>query len=224
MTEARACHRVGMTSGPDPARQTRQWVGQDDPDRLDAATVELRADGMRAIGTSRAPLWVTCWSLECDPLWRTRRLEVTSRGIGWSRELVLTRSDAGWTAEVSVSGTVDGRLGELAAPGIDDVAALDAAVDCDLGLCPVTNTMPIRRLGLLEADVDESVLTMAWVDIPSLQVIPSRQRYSSRTRDGRRVVRYESETRAFRSDLDVDDLGLVVRYPQLADRVELRRL
>ncbi len=32
-----------------------------------------------------------------------------------------------------------------------------SALDCDLGLCPATNTMPIRRLGLLDADVARHV-------------------------------------------------------------------
>lgn len=159
---------------------------------------------------------VTCWSLECDSEWCTRRLEVTSRGSGWTRELVLDRDDHGWTSRASSSGRVDDRLGELAPPGVADPGILLEAVDCDLGLCPMTNTMPIRRLGLLEADVDETPLTMAWVDMPSLQVIASPQRYSSRTVSGRRVVRYESETRDFRSDLEVDEHGIVVRYPQLA--------
>lgn len=194
----------------------RQWVGEDDPDRLDAAVVDFRTGGMTAMGTSRAPLWVTCWTLECDSGWLTRRLGVTSRGRGWTRELVLTRDDHGWTSHALSAGRGDTRLLELPPPGIEDPGLLRDSVDCDLGLCPLTNTMPIRRLGLLETDVEETLLTMAWVDMPSLQVIPSSQRYSSRTVSGRRVVRYESETRDFRSDLEVDAHGLVVRYPQLA--------
>jgi hypothetical protein len=205
-----------MTGGPLEVTQMRQWVGEDDPDRLDAAAVDFRPGGMTAMGTSRAPLWVTCWTLECDNGWRTRRLEVTSRGWGWTRELVLTRDNQGWTSHPSSTGRMDARLGELPPPGIDDLGVLRDAVDCDLGLCPLTNTMPIRRLGLLEMDVGETLLTMAWVDMPSLQVIASPQRYSSHTVSGRRVVRYESEMREFRSDLDVDAYGLVVRYPQLA--------
>ncbi|MET3803181.1 hypothetical protein ABIB25_000165 [Nakamurella sp. UYEF19] len=205
-----------MTDMPLNVTQVRQWIGEDDPKRLDAAVIDFRLGAMTAMGTSRARLWVTCWSLECDANWRTERLEVTSRGRGWTRELVLTRNDRGWTSDASSSGRVDARLGELPPPGIEDPDILREAVDCDLGLCPLTNTMPIRRLGHLETDVPETLLTMGWVDMPSLQVIASPQRYSSRTASNRRVVCYESETRDFRSDLDVDADGLVVRYPQLA--------
>lgn len=148
---------------------------------------------------------------------------MTSRGPGWSRELTLTRGESGWSSIGSVSGRADPGLGELEPPGVEDTSVLADAVDCDLGLCPLTNTMPIRRLDLLGANVEETIMTMAWVDMPSLQVIPSRQRYSSRTEGSRRVVRYESETRDFRSDLEVDDLGLVVRYPQLARAVDIGR-
>lgn len=210
---------IAGRAAPGEGPHIRQWVGEDDPDRLDAAVVEFRAAGMVATGTSRAPLWVTCWSLECDSEWTTRRLAVTSRGGGWSRDLVLIRDDQGWSAHTSLSGRMDPRLGEPAPPGVEEPRVLLDAVDCDLGLCPLTNTMPIRRLGLLETDVDETLLTMAWVDVPSLQVIASRQRYSSRTVSGRRVVHYQSETRDFRSDLEVDEYGIVVRYPQLARSV-----
>ena len=33
-----------------------------------------------------------------------------------------------------------------------EAASIDGAVDCDLALCPVTNSMPILRLGLLETE------------------------------------------------------------------------
>lgn len=196
--------------------RTVQWIGEDDPDRLDAATVEFRSDGMLAVGTSRAPLWATTWSLECDSRWYTRRLQVRAGGFGWMRELTLERDDAGWSCSAAASETMDERLGELPPPGVTDRGLPADAVDVDLGLCPLTNTMPIRRLGLLDRDVDEHLLTMVWVDVPSLQVVPAEQRYSSRTVAGRRSVRYESELRDFRSDLDVDADGLIVRYPQLA--------
>lgn len=39
--------------------------------------------------------------------------------------------------------------------------------------------MPIRCLRLLEENVPETPLIMAWIDMPSLQVIASDQYYSS---------------------------------------------
>jgi hypothetical protein len=89
----------------------------------------------------------------------------------------------------------------------------DGSLDCDLGFCPLTNTMPILRHGLHEggSPVD---FTMAWVSVPDLTVHVDRQRYEP-VRPG--VVRYRSDR--FSSDLEVDNDGIVVRYPQLAYRV-----
>jgi uncharacterized protein len=198
------------------------WQGWDDPDRLEAATVTVHADRLDALGTSRAQDHVTAWSLTTGPGWVTRRLEVTARGTGWARHLELVREDDGaWHARAAESGTVPGHLGE---PGLEAPDALDGALDCDIALCPVTNTMPILRLGLLGDDPPrgETALVMAWVDVPSLRVLRSDQLYAARSPldpgSGSAVVTYTSATRDFTADLTVDADGLVVDYPQLARR------
>jgi hypothetical protein len=60
---------------------------------------------------------------------------------------------------------------------------------------------------------------MAFIEVPSLRVVPSRQRYTHlRGLDGRgAVVRYASGS--FQSDLVIDRDGFVVEYPQLGRRV-----
>ena len=75
---------------------------------------------------------------------------------------------------------------------------------------------PIRRLTLLETQVPKAQLIMAWIDIPSLQVIASDQYYSSVDSE---TVRYESGTRGVDVELEVDGGGVVVHYPDLARRV-----
>ena len=76
--------------------------------------------------------------------------------------------------------------------------------------------MPIRRLTLLETQVPKTQLIMAWIDIPSLQVIASDQYYSSVDSE---TVRYESGTRGVDVELEVDGGGVVVHYPDLARRI-----
>ncbi|MFC8922889.1 putative glycolipid-binding domain-containing protein [Cellulosimicrobium sp. NPDC057127] len=199
------------------------WRGwDDDPDRLEAATVVLHDDHLDALGTSRASGYVTAWSLTTGPGWVTRRLEVTARGVGWARHLELVRGpDGAWQVRTDATGTVPDHL---AAPGVDAPDALDGALDCDIALCPVTNTMPIRRLGLLgdDAPAGETTLVMAWVDVPSLRVLRSDQVYAARSpldpATGRALVTYTSATRDFTADLTVDADGLVVDYPELARR------
>lgn len=190
------------------------WIGVDDASRVDLACVELGTASMRAIGSARARYFSSSWEVDVADGWVTRALRVTTRGFGWERSLDLTRSDTGeWVAETSTRGDID-----LPPPGLTDTGSLDGAVDCDLGLCPVTNTMPIRRLGLLERDVGETRLVMAWVEVPSLRVRRSDQVYASGPPSDRSQVRYRSLNSEFAAQLSVDVDGFVVDYPTLARR------
>ena len=55
-------------------------------------------------------------------------------------------------------------------------AAASGSLDCDLGLSPVTNLMPVLRHGLLSGG-DAFQLTAAWVSVPDLGVHADGQRY-----------------------------------------------
>lgn len=202
-----------------PAR-TLHWAGIDDPGRRDSAVVSFRESELAASGTSTCDDYCVTWSLSTSPGWVTRRLEVKVTGQGWSRSLELVRSiDGRWDSHASISGSVD-----LPAPGIEDPRSLDNAQDCDLGLCPLTNTMPILRLDLLNnsAPPDETRLTMAWVEVPSLRVLASEQVYSQvspyRDERGSAIVLYSSDSGGFTAEITVDSDGVVLDYPGLARR------
>ncbi|MGR0220093.1 putative glycolipid-binding domain-containing protein [Agromyces sp. ZXT2-6] len=201
------------------APRLRTWIGDDDPDRIETACVRFGTEGsMHAIGGARTHRYVTDWELDIGDGWRTRALRVTARGFGWWRTLDLERSPQGeWHADVQQSGVVD-----LPAAGLADPSSVADALDCDLGLCPLTNTMPIRRLGLLDADVAETALVMAWVEVPSLRVIRSDQAYASTTVGGRRRVRFRSLDSDFAAELEVDDDALVVDYPGIGRLADIR--
>ncbi|WP_285113730.1 putative glycolipid-binding domain-containing protein [Leifsonia sp. fls2-241-R2A-40a] len=204
-----------------------EWVGDDDPERLEAATITLAEDRLDALGTSRTTDYVTSWSLETGPSWVTTRLDVAVFGRGFSRRLVLVRDAHGrWTSEAAQEGVRTHQGEELDDPGIAGGESLDGADDCDLALCPVTNTMPILRLGAHRQEVAETRFVMAWVALPSLAVIRSEQLYRSGPYDpaaGHAVVRYTSATRDFTSELTVDHDGVVIDYPQLARRIRAGR-
>lgn len=190
------------------------WIGIDDPHRHDHARVRLSTEGLTAHGSSTTDQYATSWSLEVGPGWITRALHVDVRAESWSRALDLVRdADGRWSASSHSEGDAD-----LPEPGLLPGVDLDGAVDCDLGLCPLTNVMPIRRLGLLDAAVEDTALVMAWVDVPSLQVRRSGQVYGS-TAPGH--VRYTSLSRNVSVDLDVDEDGVVLEYPGLARPVSL---
>ncbi|MFI1133698.1 putative glycolipid-binding domain-containing protein [Streptomyces althioticus] len=168
----------------------------------ETAWAEFGGDGLRArgraVGTVPEPYWIT-YELLAGDAYVTRRLTVTAEDASGSRSLDLRHDGrGGWTAD-----------GER-------VDALDGALDCDLGLCPLTNTMPVLRHGLHRTPGEREFL-MAWVSVPGLDVEPSRQTY---THLGPRRVRYASG--GFRSDLTFDEDGCVVDYPRLARRVAPR--
>lgn len=203
-----------------------EWVGDEDPERLEAAVVTFAPDRLDALGTSRTTDYVVSWELETSSGWTTDRLSVAVAGRGFTRWLVLARDAHGrWTSESFTHGETRYHDTPMAEPGIVSPSDLDGALDCDLALCPVTNTMPILRLGALRG-LEETELTMAWVDLPSLEVVASRQAYSAERpfdpEAGRGIVRYRSVGSGFTADLGVDEDGLVIDYPRLARRIRTR--
>ncbi|MCX5425121.1 putative glycolipid-binding domain-containing protein [Streptomyces sp. NBC_00078] len=157
----------------------------------------LRARG-RAVGVVPEPYWIS-YELQAGEDFVTRRLSVTAETGTSTRTLDLRHDGHGrWAAD-----------GEPL-PGVD------GALDCDLGLCPLTNTMPVLRHGLHQTPGEREFL-MAWVSVPDLAVQPSQQTYThlGPTERGTRV-RYSSGT--FRSDLEFDGDGFVLDYPSLATR------
>jgi hypothetical protein len=89
---------------------------------------------------------------------------------------------------------------------------LDGADFFDLGLSPLFNSLPVLRDGLLTSD-SARTYEMRWVDVPSLQVERSEQRYEPL---GDNVVRFVAG--AFAAEIAFDDAGFVVDYPGLASR------
>jgi uncharacterized protein len=196
-------------------RYTRVWRAPDVP-RMEFAEIEVGAGTMRAAGlqVGADPLaYRMDYELETGPRFITRRLELRARGNGWSRTLTLERKGAGdWTAQ----GGGDG--GDLPAAG-GSTEKFAEALDCDIAHCPVTNTMPVLREGLMEAREPEDFV-MAWVSVPDLAVHRSEQRYEPVSRDPEgAVVRYVGRHRSFVGELRLDTHGLVVHYPELADLV-----
>jgi hypothetical protein len=154
------------------------------------------------------------YTLETVAGYVTSRLYVTTRGEGWRRTLDLRRDSSGvWTATVDEHGTV-----HLPAPG-GDPTTFTKALDCDLGLSPVTNLMPILRHGLL-AGGDRVELTVAWVSVPDLSVRADGQRYAwLGSASERHVIRYEASDGTFEADITLDSDGIVIDYPGIARRL-----
>jgi uncharacterized protein len=126
--------------------------------------------------------------------------------------------DAG--AGAAAGGAAAGDAAAGASLALARLPRLEGALDCDLGLSPLTNSMPVLRHRLLETDGSVEFL-MAWVSVPDLGAHPSRQRYTA-LRDlpgGGRLIRYESLDSTFTADLGFDRDGLVVDYPGIGRRL-----
>ncbi|HEY8381561.1 MAG TPA: putative glycolipid-binding domain-containing protein [Microvirga sp.] len=93
---------------------------------------------------------------------------------------------------------------------------LAGAEEPDLSVTPFCNIFPIRRTP--EANGASLSLDTAYIDGASLTVARSSQRYD---RQGPGQVRYVDLglSLGFEADLRVDDLGLVLRYEHLFERV-----
>lgn len=174
--------------------------------RVEVDGTRLRATG-RAIRTEPEP-YVLTYALETGDSFVTTRLSATAELGDRTHTLDLVRSS-------DLTGGVWTANGQKAAPG----GGLDESLDCDLGLSPLTNTMPILRHGLHRGGgpID---FVMAWVSVPDLTVHVSGQRYTFVSSDAdRRIVRYEGRHRDYVGDIEVDEHGFVVHYPDLAVRV-----
>jgi hypothetical protein len=83
----------------------------------------------------------------------------------------------------------------------------------DLGFSPFFNSLPVIRDKLLEAG-PARLYEMRWVDVPSLDVSMSAQRYEPLGND---QVRFSSAD--FESDIRFDEAGFVLDYPGIATRM-----
>jgi uncharacterized protein len=196
------------------------WRGLDEW-RSEVAQIHLEAGGVGARGTQIAvdPLpYRLDYRLQAPERFITRSLELEVRGDGWRRELYLSHDGQGsWRSHAAQVGEPEV---DLPAAG-GDTSGLGESLDCDLGLSPLTNLMPIRRHGLHQGP-GEAGLLAAWVSVPDLALHASAQRYQHvRAAPEGAVVRFTDEGMfmGFTSELEVDGDGLIRVYPGLASRV-----
>jgi hypothetical protein len=172
------------------------WESIDEDWRAESASVSIDAERMQATGTQIGTDYRLNYMLEVDPAgWVTRRLHVDVTDADGSRSVKLERDEAGtWNV-------------------LPD--ELEGALDIDLALSPLTNFMPARR----HAEGTHDFL-MAFVDVPSLDVVAHRQRYEHLGPGRVRYACIEPDgSEGFTAVLELDDDGFVVTYPGLARRV-----
>jgi len=161
------------------------------------------------------------YELWTDTSWATTRLIAHTEGAGWTRDLELLRSGDGWECEVDAVGnpglaSFDGSgIRDPAPPGARNLTSIHSALDIDIGGSPLTNSLPVQRLGLLSAEPGQvTELVSVWVLPPTLEVVASAQTYTAL---GGHRIRYGD----FATGIDVEygSDGWVSVYPGLARRV-----
>jgi uncharacterized protein len=137
----------------------------------------------------------------CEHSWRTTHANITLWDGTGERVLRLVVQDGQWHAN-----------------GIRN-EAVEGCTDIDLEWSPSTNTIPIRRLGLAVGERSGCVIG-AWVRFPSLTLQPLSQEYE---RISERQYRYICNEGEFIANITVDEMGVVVDYEGLWQRVVAKR-
>lgn len=169
-----------------------EWTGLDAPSR-ERCRIDEGSSGVSVESRIDGGDGTCSYVLEATSGWEFTGLLLR---VG-ERRLEVRRTQEGWT--------VDGR----SRPDLED------AREVDISVSPLSNTLPIRRLGLA---VGESAdITTAYISVPELTVTTDPQRY---TRTGDKEYLYESRDSDFHRTVTVDGAGLVVDYPGLFARAD----
>jgi hypothetical protein len=173
--------------------------------RLEVGAATISADGA-IITVFERDVFRVSYQVTCDATWRVSEVHVTTSHPATSA-LHLHSDGAGHWSNAS---------GE-------PLLALEGCMDIDFAATPFTNTLPIRRLNLKPGETAE--IAVVYIDMPSLDVTPVRQRYTCFAH-GADSAHYRFAARpyaalpdGFVAELSVDADGLVRDYPPLFRRV-----
>jgi uncharacterized protein len=168
--------------------------------RLRVGESGIEADGV-VVGEEDGTAFRARYVVRCDPGWRTREVIVDPLD---ERDRLHLRSDG------------EGRWQDASGRALPE---LQGCVDVDLSATPFTNTLPIRRLDLGERESSE--IAVVYVNVPTMELDPSGQRYTCLERGTGGLYRYEDQGlfRGFTVDLRVDGDGLVLDYPGIFRRI-----
>ncbi len=135
------------------------------------------------------------------------RLKVDS---SWHTKAVHVRTTSGQVLELESNG--HGGWTENGKQRPD----LQGCIDVDIQATPLTNTLPIRRLGWTTGQATD--IRLCYIAVPDLTVSAQDQRYTAFTPGS--LYRFESLKNGFTSDLPVDEDGFIRDYPELFRRLD----
>lgn len=174
----------------------RKWRRLDEPG-LEVVDIVHDAGGFRAVSTivhGGAEAFGLFYDWRLDAQLRTRRLDLRLSNAS-ARAMTIARAAHGWV--------VDGA----------ERPDLAACEEIDLSATPFCNSLAMRLLN------GSGELTALFVDLPSLELQPSRQRYVDL---GERRWRYIDlgVAKGFEATLQVDADGFVLDYEGLFEAID----
>jgi len=142
------------------------------------------------------------YCVRTDAAMRTR--EVRVRYVGGPELHVVSDGDGNW------SDTLRDKV----------LPTLKGCIDVDIAITPATNTLPIKRLRLQALEARD--IPVAYIPLPEqiagdFQPSRTEQRYTCLIPEQR--YRYESLLGAFTAELEVDENGFVLDYPDIFRRI-----
>ncbi len=164
---------------------------------------DVVADGL-VLGIEGATPFRLWYQVRTDTNWNIRECLLQVGGEQGQTVHLYTDGQGHWTDAAGVA-----------------CSTLDGCLDLDISRTPFTNTLPLRRLALTPGESTD--LLVAYITVPDLSIRPVRQRYTclSRTVSGG-IYRYEGLEHDTTFDLPVDEQALVMDYPGIWKRVEMR--
>ncbi len=174
--------------------------------RMESTRVQLSGNRIKASGrivaatSSTHPAFSASYDLVTDESGATKRLSLIVTVAERDRQLSIARDEENMWLVSDHQGQSRG--------------SYDGAVDVDVVFSPFFNALPIRRTGL-HRRVDTVTLPVVYVTLPELAVNPASISYRSSGPD----AGIELHSPVAQTMIKVDEHGLIVDYPGLAERI-----
>ena len=122
--------------------------------------------------------------------------------------LTLSGGVSGWLGNRAISIEIQADTARRWRLNDADCSSVSDCIDLDLAFTPSTNLLPIRRLKLPIGQAAEA--RAAWLSFPEFALEPLDQMYR---RKDVSIYGYESDQGRFSTELEVNDAGFVLLYP-----------
>jgi hypothetical protein len=156
--------------------------------------------GIERDGLRRGRPFRLTYKVKADSNWHTRKVTLEARSADGATVTRILRGDG--------RGNWKDSRGDILEPA-------KGCLDIDIWATPLTNTLPIRRLGVKSGGTRQTIRAL-WVTGPDLQLRTVAQHYS--VLPGGRVL-FEDGDSSFRAELALDGDSVVTDYPGLFRRV-----